>query len=150
MNDKKRKMILLVPMTLVLCLIWGNSMLPGEVSASISGGSLGWLVETFPFLEWLPEWLLRKLGHFSEFGLFGFLSAWFFLEQKGIHRFSMPLLLSLLAGNIDETIQTITPDRGPSVIDVWIDTCGACAGILGFSICCAVYYHFHNQKGVKI
>lgn len=132
----------------LLCFIWGNSLLSGDVSGEISGGLLRWLIRIFPFLRWLPEYLLRKIGHFSEFALLGFLLSWFFLlqGQRGIHRFSMPLLLAMLAANTDETIQTVIPGRGPSVVDVWIDTAGACAGI---AVLFAVYavIKFVNQKG---
>lgn len=127
----QRRNLLWVPIVMLLCFIWGNSMLSGDISGAISGGLLGWLIKTFPFLNWLPEYLLRKIGHFSEFALLGFLLSWYYLlqGQRGFHRFTLPLLLSVLAANVDETIQTVIPDRGPSVIDCWIDTAGACTGI---------------------
>ena len=34
-----------------------------------------------------------------------------------------------MAACVDETIQTMIPARGPSVLDVWIDVGGALAGI---------------------
>ena len=49
-------------------------------------------------------------------------------EKKG-HLFCMPLLFGMMAACMDETIQVFTPDRGPSLIDVWIDTAGVTAGI---------------------
>ena len=140
---------LLLPIAALLCFIWGNSMLSGDISGEISGGLLGWLIDTFPFLNWLPEYVLRKIGHFSEFGLLGFLLCWYFLlqGQQGIHRFSVPLLLAMLAANLDETIQTFTPDRGPSVIDVWIDTAGACTGIAAMLVLFAIVQYVKNKKG---
>ena len=131
MENRKGKYLLLAGTCLVLCFIWGNSMLSGEASGNISGGLLSWLIETFPFMKWLPEYLLRKFGHFSEFGLLGFLLAWFFLlqGQRGIHRISMPLLFAMAAGLTDETIQVYSLGRSPSVLDVWIDVGGALAGI---------------------
>ena len=33
------------------------------------------------------------------------------------------------AACIDETIQVFSPDRGPSLIDVWIDVGGVAAGM---------------------
>lgn len=141
----------LLPIAALLCFIWGNSMLSGEISGEISGGLLGRLIDTFPFLNWLPEYVLRKIGHFSEFGLLGFLLCWYFLlqGQKGIHRFSVPLLLAMLAANLDETIQTITPDRGPSVIDVWIDTAGASAGIAAMLVLFAAVQYIKNKASVQ-
>ena len=131
MTRRKGKFLLAVLICLVLCFIWGNSMLSGEESGAISGGLLAWLMDTFPFFKWLPEYLLRKFGHFSEFGLLGFLLAWFFLlqGQRGFHRFTLPLLGGMTAALTDETIQTFSIGRCPSVMDVWIDTAGVCAGI---------------------
>ena len=128
MTRRKGKFLLAGLICLVLCFIWGNSMLSGEESGAISGGLLAWLMDTFPFFKWLPEYLLRKFGHFSEFGL---LLAWFFLlqGQRGFHRFTLPLLGGMTAALTDETIQTFSIGRCPSVMDVWIDTAGVCAGI---------------------
>ena len=118
MENRKGKYLLLAGTCLVLCFIWGNSMLTGEASGNISGGLLSWLIETFPFMKWLPEYL-------------GFLLAWFFLlqGQRGVHRMSMPLLFAMTAALTDETIQVYSLGRSPSVLDVWIDVGGALAGI---------------------
>lgn len=143
--------VLVVLACVVLCFIWGNSMLSGEESGAISGGLLSWLVHTFPFLKWLPEYALRKLGHFSEFGLMGFLLTWCFLlqGQRGIHRASMPLLFAVLIAVADETIQTFSLGRSPSVIDVWVDVSGACAGIALLLVCAKLYTWIHKRKGNK-
>ena len=79
---------------LALCFIWGNSMLSGEESGAVSGGLLSWMRSNFPSMSWLPERLLRKFGHFSEFSLLGLLLGWFFLRQgqRGLHRLTVPLL----------------------------------------------------------
>lgn len=129
---RKHRLITAGLIVLNLAFIWGNSMLPGSESSQISGGLLQMLKELFPVLVNMGEFLLRKLGHFSEFAMLGFLLARFFglLEQKGIHAVTMPLLCGMLAALTDETIQTFVPGRGPSVVDVWIDTSGVAAGIL--------------------
>ena len=149
MKKRKGTYLLAALACLVLCFIWGNSMLSGEESGAISGGLLDWLVRTFPFLKWLPEIVLRKIGHFSEFGLLGFLLAWFFLlqGQRGLHRLSMPLLFTVLIAVADETIQSFSLGRTPSVIDVWIDVAGGCAGILLVALGSKIYTWIHNQKG---
>lgn len=136
---------------LVLCFIWGNSMLTGEESGAVSGGLLHWLIHHFPFLNWLPELLLRKLGHFCEFGLLGFVSAWFFLlqGQKGIHRAAMPLLFTVLTAVTDETIQSFSRGRTPSVIDVWIDVAGSLAGIILLLLVTKIYFWIRNRKGTN-
>ena len=125
---------ILAAVLLVLCFIWGNSLLPGTESGKISGGLLAWLKETFPFLKGLTGHLIRKLGHFSEFTALGFFLSWLLRmeNQQGIHRVTFPMFLGLAAANVDETIQVFRPGRGPSVIDVWIDFGGVCTGIALF------------------
>lgn len=129
---RKRWILPLALVLLWLCVIWSNSMKPAVVSAEMSGGVLTWLVETFPFLSWVGEHLLRKLAHFSEFGLLGMLLTWLFLELRtaGYHRFTMPLLCAMLSAAVDETIQLFPEGRSSEVVDVWIDTAGAAVGIL--------------------
>ena len=149
MSKRKKIGLLSILACLVLCFIWGNSMLPGEESSAISGGLLAWLIGTFPFLKGLPELVLRKLGHFSEFGLLGFLLAWCLAlqGQRGVHRFSMPLLVAVLIAVTDETIQSFSLGRSPSVIDIWIDVAGACTGIVLLLLCRWIYTGIHNRKG---
>ena len=134
MATTRKKRLVLAAVLLVLCFIWGNSLLPGVESDKISGGLLTWLKETFPFLAGMTGHLIRKLGHFSEFTALGFLLSWLFRieNQTGIHRVTFPMFLGLLAANTDETIQFFRPGRGPSVIDVWIDFGGVCTGIALF------------------
>ena len=89
--------------TALLCVmflvIWGNSALSGDTSGDISGGIMAWLTELVGGPLSFGELVLRKLAHFTEFMLLGLLLAWRFLlwGQKGIHRFTMPLLCGNLA-----------------------------------------------------
>lgn len=151
MAKRKGQFLLAVLICLVLCFIWGNSMLTGEESGAISGGLLSWLIETFPFLKWLPELLLRKFGHFSEFALLGFLMAWFFLlqGQRGFHRLTVPLLFGMTVALTDETIQSFSSGRSPSVMDVWIDVAGVCAGIALLCGGFCLYHLIQNRKGIQ-
>ena len=122
-----------VPLLILnLSFIWGNSLLSGPESSELSGGVMAWLTENLGAMIPGGEFLLRKAAHFSEFACLGMLLTWLFrlLRQRGIHSFTMPLLCGSLAALADETIQVLTPERGPSVVDVWIDTAGAATGIL--------------------
>ena len=122
-----------------------------EESGAVSGGLLDWLTGTFPFLGWLPEYLLRKFGHFSEFSLLGFLLAWFFLlwDRQWLHRLALPLLFGMTAALTDETIQSFSPGRCPSVTDVWIDVAGVCTGIAALSLCFFLYQQLQKRKGIS-
>lgn len=121
-------------LVLNLAVIWGNSLLPGEVSGQVSR-FLGAIIEAIFDLpvggEGTGHGLLRKLGHFSEFACLGMLLFWraAMEGESGRHLWMVPLLGCMITACVDETIQVFVPDRGPSVIDVWIDTCGALAGM---------------------
>lgn len=125
---------LTIAKTLLICLlvfIWGNSLMPGEVSGAISN----WVKELFAnFLPMGPEeedgggHLIRKLAHFTEFAALGATLGWIFgMLNKGKIR---PFVYGVLAASMDETIQRFVPDRGPSGKDVLLDSCGVLTGIV--------------------
>lgn len=109
-----------------LVLIWGNSCLTGDESGEISGGVMLWLSQNLPGLI-QGEYVLRKLAHFTEFALLGFLLAGT-ARSFGLSRSIVPFFGILVCACVDETIQVFVPGRGPSLIDVWIDFGGGCVG----------------------
>ena len=144
-RTNRRVRLCVLALVLNLAFIWGNSLMSAEVSQAFSDWVRN-LLNLTP-REGTAEGpdLIRKLAHFTEFATLGFLLAWLsgMLGERGVHLWTTPLLTGLLCACLDETIQTMVPERGPSVIDVWVDTCGVAAGmtmlILG--------YHFlRNRK----
>ena len=118
----------------LLCFIWGNSLLPGKDSGELSGFVGTLLQKLLPFLDLQSDMgmhLLRKAAHFSEFAALGISFTWFYgmICKKPLWSLTLPLLSGASAAAIDETIQLFSPDRGPSIKDVGIDTCGVIAGI---------------------
>ena len=113
-----------------LCFIWGNSLLPGEVSGAFSDWVKSVLEALLPGGPMQPSGggLLRKIAHFTEFMGLGIWLLWLF-SMLGKHR-SLALLCGILVACTDETIQLFVPDRGPSLKDVGIDTCGVVAGMI--------------------
>ena len=129
-TDKRLKLCV----TLLVCnlvFIWGNSLLPGEVSGAFSDWVKAILEAILPGNQdddSLGGGLLRKLAHFTEFTCLGLLLGWLFaMLQKGR---VLPFLCGVAAASLDETIQRFVPDRGPSVKDVCIDSCGVLIGIV--------------------
>ena len=119
--------------TLLVCnlaFIWGNSLLPGEISGAFSDwvkGILAYLLPMGPD-DGTGGGLLRKLAHFTEFACLGACLGWLHgMLQKGKLR---PFLWGVLAASVDETIQRFVPDRGPSIKDVCIDSAGVLTGII--------------------
>lgn len=127
---KKRKALCCALIALNLALIWGNSTLPGGVSMELSDGFLALLSQGLPALAVIGSILIRKLAHFSEFACLGLLLGWLLSPEGGFRGFAAPALLGTLAACVDETIQHFVPGRESSLIDVWIDIFGVCAGIL--------------------
>lgn len=113
-----------------LVFIWGNSLLPGELSGAFSDWVKSLLAGLF---EMGPDdgsggHLLRKLAHFTEFAALGALLAWRFgMLGKGK---ALPFCLGVAAACIDETIQIFVPGRGPGVKDVCIDSSGVLTGMI--------------------
>jgi len=134
----------------LLCFIWGNSLLPGEISGAISD----WGKNILAFL--LPGdipgvtsggGLLRKIAHFTEFAALGAALGWRFgmLEKRKI----LALACGFGAACVDETIQVFVPDRGPSLKDVAIDTCGAAVGIGVLHLLCIIKTKIKHSKENK-
>lgn len=118
-----------------LLFIWGNSLLPGNISGAISGWVKDVIHALLPGGADDPEaghGLLRKLGHFTEFTCLGVCLSMLtrMLREKTWEHLVMPLILGAAAAGIDETIQIFVPDRGPGLRDVGIDTLGVATGIL--------------------
>ena len=141
------KKLLTVLIGLNLALIWGNSLLPGASSDSLSGGVLAWLGQFLPFL--LTEaghTFLRKAAHFSEFAMLGLLYGGRHRLVKGETPVHL-MLFGLTVACIDETIQIFTPDRASSLIDVWIDTSGFA---LGLAVIFCAYTIYNKTKGENL
>ena len=137
-RTEKRLRLCKMLIAAVLVFIWGNSLLPGEISQAFSDWVKG-ILAMFAQQDG-PETsggLLRKIAHFTEFAALGWLLGWLFgMLQKGKLR---PFGWGVLAAAADETIQRFVPDRGPSIWDVALDSCGVLTGIvllyLGHTYC---------------
>lgn len=132
---RKRKILCAALIVANLAFIWGNSLLPGSDSGNLSGGIMAWINSFLGLGEAGAETLhllIRKGAHFTEFACLGLLLTWHFgmAEVKNAARVAYPLLGSVLAACTDETIQIFVDGRGSSLLDVWVDTFGALAGII--------------------
>lgn len=131
----KRIRLCTVLLIVNLAVIWGNSLLPGSDSGSLSGGVTEFIMALLGLPESSAEMLhtlIRKMAHFTEFACLSVLLTWLcgMLGQKGFHLAALPVCGGMAAALVDETIQLFTPDRGPSLVDVWIDTSGAVTGMM--------------------
>ena len=124
---------------LIACIvfIFSNSMQIGDVSETASGRVLLLMKKVFTRLgmpgaaNHLTDHIVRKLAHFCEYALEGFLLT-LCLRVYTRHFFvhiSWPILGGLLTALTDETIQIFT-GRGPQIQDVWLDFAGGFTGLL--------------------
>ena len=130
-KDKKKLATVLILLTLAF--IWGNSLRTGEASQETSTGILDWINSFLNLGEAeaaIAHHLIRKAAHFTEFACLGALLAWRAHLNEEKPPIALPVLLGMAAGLVDESIQLFTPDRGPSLTDVWLDTSGVLAGVL--------------------
>lgn len=143
-RSKRRIRICTALLVLNLCFIWGNSLLPGEVSGTLSDWVKNFLRT---HLIMAPEeqegaGFLRKLAHFAEYALLGMCLSWLF-GMLGKKKY-WALVCGVLTACVDETIQRFVPDRGPSPVDVGIDTCGVLTGMI------LLFAGYHYWKKIKL
>ncbi len=124
-SEKFRLYVWAVLILLTAVFIFSNSLPSKLESAEISGKFTEFIK---PFLEFfvgegnVTEHFVRKLAHFTEFFILGFVMALFFKTPT-----VFPIFLLLVTSLTDETIQIFT-ERGSSVADVWLDFAGGCCG----------------------
>ena len=149
-QKQKRLRLWLFLLAVNLVIIWGNSLLPGEISGAISNGLkniLAKLLPTRPNDGMGGGGLIRKLAHFAEFTCLGVCLSKIFriVKSQKLQMYLLPLLCGVGAACIDETIQRFVPDRGPSLWDVGLDSCGVVAGIVIISL-----IHYFTKKKQNI
>ena len=139
--------------------IFSNSLQIADVSEGASGRVLGILQGILRHLglpgaaDRLTMHIVRKLAHFCEYLLEGFLLM-LCLRVYTRHFFkhvSWPVLGGLLTALTDETIQLFVPGRSGQVTDIWIDFSGVMTGLLvglillGLVRMCIILYQHRNE-----
>ena len=135
----QRVLLCRVLLVLNLAVIWGNSLLNGTESGQMSSGIMAFVMELLRIpadASELVHLIIRKLAHLTEFACLAALISWHLrlVKEKHVHQMLLAVLLAMAAALVDETIQLCIPDRGPSLVDVWIDTLGAALGMTAMQI----------------
>lgn len=109
--------------------IFTRSMQPADLSNEESGKVLSILEQLLPFE--LSNHIVRKLAHFIEYAILGFLGWFVYVPQPQKYKIGFFTLLTCVAVSIcDETIQVFVDGRAGRVSDVCLDTVGALTGVL--------------------
>ena len=122
-----RRIVLWIVTVLMLAFIFGQSLLPQDVSAEESGWILNNILN--PVLNALGLGSLshqttRKLAHVAEFTALSALLVFCFRGS-----FAKAFSGGFVAAFLDESLQLLTA-RGARLQDVWIDLIGVLSGVL--------------------
>ena len=137
--------------------IFSNSMAVADVSSVSSGRVLQLLQAVLRRLgmpglaQRLTMHLVRKLAHFCEYTLEGFLLMLCMrvYTRRYVRHISVPMLGGVLTALTDETIQIFSPGRSSQVTDVWLDSAGVLAGILTALVLmalCRLLFNHRNKE----
>lgn len=114
--------------------IWGNSLVPGTGSGSLSLAVVealrGALHAAGLPNGWVTNLLVRKTAHFTEYAVLGVVVSSALLAGGPLRgrRLLVAAAVLMLVPSIDETIQLFVPGRCGAVTDVMIDCCGGATG----------------------
>ena len=124
---KKKKLWLWLLLTFLwMGLIFWQSLRTAEESRGESLGLLYYVQKVFP---WMTHNLLRKLAHFGEYAVFGWLLTGALYRAKNFLLLK-PLAAGLFIALCDETLQLFVAGRGSQTQDIWIDLAGVTVGTL--------------------
>ncbi len=157
------RMISLILSIATALMIYSFSADTAEESSNMSGNiadkvldAVGYDKETMPPVEYekiktKTEFSIRKLAHFSEYGIFGCFLCMFFLTFERFGKKKYPAFLCSLGISVpyavfDEWHQSFVPGRGPGFRDVLIDSSGALCGSISVLLVYIVILHFKNKR----
>lgn len=135
--------------------IFSNSMAVADVSSVSSGRVLQLLQAVLRRLgmpglaQRLTMHLVRKMAHFCEYTLEGFLLMLCMrvYSRRPLRHITVPMLAGVLTALTDETIQLFSEGRSSQVTDVWLDSAGVLAGILAALLLMGLWrLLFHHRK----
>ena len=128
------RVIFTIALLACIAYIFRNSLQTGAESSLRSQAVMETVNETLGrvHLGPLSEHTIRKLAHFLEFTMEGFLLMLCLRVYTAhfVRHMSWPLLIGMGTALMDETIQVFIPNRTSLVTDVWIDMMGVVTGLL--------------------
>ena len=125
MKKKKLWLWLLLTFLWMGLIFWQSSRTATERRAA----SLGLLYYVQKIFPWMTHTLLRKLAHFGEYAVLGWLLTGALYRAKNFLLLK-PLAAGLFLALCDETLQLFVAGRGSQVRDIWSDLAGITTGTL--------------------
>ena len=144
--EKNSIILSLLLVIAVMVMIYCFSAQTGAESGAMSGKITTWVLSLVipDFANFAPEkqeairstvgLIVRKLAHFSEYALLGFSLMLHIAQIQKKISVRLPWLWAWAVGTIyaasDEFHQGFVAGRGPSIVDVMIDSAGVIAGTM--------------------
>lgn len=129
-----KKLKYFIPSIILMIMIFWFSHQTGTQSSSLSTYIVNWLESNLHII--VPELIIRKLAHMSEYAILAFTFIYAFYHNK--YTFQRIIIFSLTATFLyacsDEFHQLFVIGRSGQLIDVMIDTIGGMIAIIIFSI----------------
>lgn len=145
---KLKRLILLVLIIIWAILIFGLSGQNGTESSGLSRKIVEIFTKNQEIVD-IVEPYIRKVAHFSEYGLGGILFTLLFSTYNWKDR--KIILISIIFGiwyaSMDEIHQLLVDGRNGSIVDVYIDTLGFSTGVCGIMAILKIIQL--NKKEVK-
>ena len=156
------RMIFMLLLLTTFAIIFKFSSQIAEESDGVSNGVLRKIIDIFPYTKGLSEEIkikmvehgnpiIRKLAHFSVYALIGvwimaFMSTF---DMRLYKKWIISMLVGIVYAASDEFHQSFVPGRGPSIVDVGIDSLGVLTGILVVLIIISIYRALKSNKEVE-
>ncbi len=98
------------------------------------------------------EIIVRKLSHLFIYTLVGIFIMAFMctFDTKLVIQFGISILIGIIYAITDEYHQSFVPGRGPSAVDVCIDTAGVLFGILIVLAIISIYKALKYDKKIRV
>ena len=133
--------------------IWQFSFAPAAKSAETSSAVqdiCNEILESIGSDKQVTSHTVRKTAHFTEFFVLGALALAALIAHGFRHALPLSPIIFVPAAVIDECIQLFTPNRGPSVTDVLLDSLGGACGALALFALWWLFLYIINKRREKI
>lgn len=131
-------------------LVFTFSSQDGNDSSGLSRRVVEFFIKDQAIVD-IVEPYVRKVAHFSEYAIGGALFICLFstYEWSDKRKITTGIFVGVWYAALDEIHQLMVPGRTGSIVDVYIDTLGISAGVVGMMIIFKIIEILKNKKKLK-
>lgn len=147
---KVLRVILIILIILWTCLIFLFSSQDGGESSGFSRKFVEFFIKDSEVVDKVEPYV-RKLAHFSEYGIGGvlFISLFSTYGWTDRRKITTSILLGVWYATMDEIHQLMVPGRSGAIKDVYIDSLGIATGVIGMLIVIKIFELIKNKRNIK-